>query len=275
MSVEQNILVARKTLQIIKSGSYFTCAKTVNIKDFSDGSIYDVKVFDKDSLDKLLHKKYYRSDKCKISIINEDSFVASKALVELGEKVAVMNFANAIVPGGGFLQGSSAQEESLCRNSTLYASISSNDATEMYDYNRKNLSPFDSDYMLLSEHVVVFRDQSNKLLEKPYKVSVISIPAPNKNGRARNTSQSEIDNVMKDRLHKMLCLLAYEEYKNIVLGAWGCGAFGNNPKTVSLYFHELLIDKGLIKHFDNVVFAILGKDNKVDIFKETFANELK
>ncbi len=276
MDFINNIKIAEKTLKIIDKGSYVTDSKTFYLDDYCTESIYCVEVFDKKRLESIIKSgkdSFYKTDYCKIAIVNEDSFVAARPLVKKG-KTAVMNFANALNPGGGFLQGAKAQEEALCRTSTLYASISSDKASEMYRYNLENISPLDSDYMLLSKSVVVFRDKDFSLLTSPYEVSVITIPAPNKSGRARNVSQNEIDKLMIDRLNKMLFMLASEGYKNLVLGAWGCGVFAHEAKSVAGYFYELLVDKKLMKHFDNITFAILGIGNKINAFKEIFKGEI-
>lgn len=84
-----------------------------------------------------------------ISIVAKDSFQAAGDF----ENPLVMNFANAHKPGGGFEMGATAQEESLCRCSTLFASISSEKAQEMYRYNNSHVSSVESDYMLVSEYV--------------------------------------------------------------------------------------------------------------------------
>ena len=101
---------------------------------------------------------------CKIKIVNSDSFQAGRNY----DNPLVMNFANAHHPGGGFLLGANAQEEFLCRCSTLYASLTSETASEMYRYNNSRISKVESDYMLLSPDVVVLRDEYYNLLESVY-----------------------------------------------------------------------------------------------------------
>lgn len=124
-------------------------------------------------------------------------------MVKEFEKPLVMNFANAVHPGGGFLKGARAQEEALCRYSTLYKSISSNKASEMYHYNIRNSSPIDSDYMFLIPNVSVFRNKELELLPELFNVSVITIPAQNKNGRARNVQQDILDKIMMNRIRNL------------------------------------------------------------------------
>lgn len=104
----------------------------------------------------------FQNQMCKVSVINADSFQAARQY----ENPLVMNFANAHNPGGGFKLGANAQEEALCRCSTLYASITSKEASKMYLYNNTHLSTVESDYMLYSPDVCVFRDEQYELLEE-------------------------------------------------------------------------------------------------------------
>jgi len=121
------------------------------------------------------------SDTPDIYVLDADSFACAEGM----ENVLVMNFANAHVPGGGVRNGANAQEECLCRESTLYHSIGGDVAYEMYDYNNRRKNACDSDYMILSPHVCVFRNLHDDFLDEPFLTSVITIPAPNRNGAAR------------------------------------------------------------------------------------------
>ena len=140
----------------------------------------------------------------------------------------------------------------------------------MYHYNIRNSSPIDSDYMFLIPNVSVFRNKELELLPEPFNVSVITIPAPNKNGRARNVQQDILDKVMMNRIRKMFWAAARYGYRNLVLGAWGCGAFGHDTATVASYFYKILIDEKYNMLFDTVAFAILNDERKIDAFASVF-----
>ena len=176
-----------------------------------------------------------------------------------------MNFANAHHAGGGFRLGANAQEEALCRCSTLYSSIKSEAAAAMYKYNNSHISCFESDNMLLSEEVCVFRDEKCELLEKPFQVAVVTIPAPNRRGAALIAAKSAVAETMTRRIRIMLAAAADHGYKNLVLGAWGCGAFGNSPADVSEYFRTVLIDEEFGRLFDEVCSAVYGKNDRKNI----------
>lgn len=217
--------------------------------------------------------------------------------VECFDRFLVLNFANAFTPGGGFMNGAEAQEESLCRESTLYASLVTEKAVGMYEYNRSLNSPAASDYMLLSPEVCVFRDHdSHKLFEKPYTASVLTVPAVNLHGYddcVHKPASQEIDELMYRRIENMLAVAIAHEYKNLILGAWGCGAFGHDARRVAEYFYNLLVTKGYRNYFDNICFAIpddapqanqennleqhahSDKEDNFDVFDEVFADVLR
>ena len=197
----------------------------------------------------------------KISVTKEGSFQAAMRLASMNPeaKIAVMNFANAHRAGGGFELGANAQEEALCRCSTLFASISSAEAKEMYRYNNSHISAVESDYMLLSPEVCVFRDAEGQLMEDNFTAAVITVPAPNKRGAAMFATSKLISETFIRRIRIMLAIAIENGYRNLVLGAWGCGAFGNKPESVAEYFRQVLIDDGYGKCFDNVCFAIYGR----------------
>ncbi len=272
----RNIQLARQTIEITERGSYDYNGSTVSLDPFDKYDFARVEVLSPDTLAALAAENKSSdvtraSRDCKFRIVNADSFAAARQLPD----ALVMNFANAHVPGGGFLNGAVAQEEALCRNSTLYLSISSVKARdEMYAYNITHPSACYSDYMLLSPDVCVFRDENNKLLPAPFICAVMTCPAPNRNGSARLVSQSRLDRVMTDRLEKYLAAAAQKGYRNLVLGAWGCGAFGHNAKNVAKYFYSLFFDEcGKKDFFDNVVFAVMERNPKapkISAFREVF-----
>lgn len=252
------------TEKFMKQNDDFRPAK---VEVFSPESLKAIE----DDEDELFERAFWGTDGAEFRVVNADSFDAAYLL----DHALVMNFANAHRPGGGFLTGARAQEESLCRCSTLYASIASAKAKEMYDYNNALGDPCDSDYMLLSRYVYVFQDKDLNRLDNPFWTSVVTVPAPNKNGRASSVSQEKLDSVMLGRLRKMLFMAAHEGYRKLVLGAWGTGAFGHDTRMVAEYFYTLFFEEGFNEFFETVVFAILGDDDKVKIFKDVFGDKIR
>ncbi len=176
------------------------------------------------------------------------------------ESVVALNFASARHPGGGFLTGANAQEESIARSSGLYACIRNN---ELYEINaRNNFSCLYSHSMVHSPRVPVFGNDRGKLLKRPYLVSFISAPAPNAyEATKRGVSQQRIDETMLERIDRVLALALEHKHDGIVLGAYGCGVFGNDVRAVAGAFRQLLSssDKygGCFKH---VHFATTGQE---------------
>ena len=174
------------------------------------------------------------------------------------------------------MDGSSGQEELLCRCSTLFASLSSKEAAEMYEFNRDNPINTYSDYMLFSPYVVVFRDAEKGLLKKPFVVSVVSVPAPNRGEEARHEPEETIREVLLRRIRRILvCAMEYH-HRNLVLGAWGCGALKNDPRQVASCFRQVLVDEKLGYCFDDVCFAVYGQPGNPNLgaFEEVFKDFL-
>lgn len=263
-----NIKIANETLKICKDGGYEVGGKKIVLPK---EDITRVEVITPEAGRQLLEEDIsglFGESMCGIEVTCEDSFAAAKRLKE----PLVMNFANAHNTGGGFRWGASAQEEALCRRSTLYPSISCDTAKEMYRYNNTHPSKTESDYMLYSPDVWVFRDEGAQLTDQPFKVSVMTVPAPNRYGAAMLASTEAVNETILRRIRIMLRAAAKRGIKDLVLGAWGCGAFGNAPTDVAAQFGTALTDDGLGRCFERVVFAIYGKPDgrNITAFKEHF-----
>lgn len=197
----------------------------------------------------------------RIEVTSETTLAAAARLtLEEGRTdVVCLNFASAKNPGGGFLGGSQAQEESLARATGLYPCIAQ--MQEMYEYNRKQRSCLYSDHMIYSPDVPVIRDDVDRLLDQYYTTSFITAPAVNAGVvRERNeATDEEIRLVMKQRIRYVLEVAATQGHRTIVLGAFGCGVFRNEPAQVAAYFNDVLVDEGYKKYFDHIVFAIYDR----------------
>ena len=246
-----NIAIAKETIRITHARKYTLHERDINLPETDFEAVV---VYTPDRGAELIAEPIPSGAMCHISVTNEDSFQAARRF----DKPFVMNFANAHNPGGGFMLGANAQEEALCRYSTLYASISSKAASEMYHYNNTHISAVESDHMLYSPYVCVFRDETYELLEEPFSASVMTVPAPNRRGAAIFSSSNVIREVMCRRIRIMLRAAAEHGHKNLILGAWGCGAFGNDPDDVSDYFKEVIINEKYGEMFDEICFAIYG-----------------
>lgn len=189
-----------------------------------------------------------------IAVTRETTLSACRRLTGEGITPLALNFASATNPGGGFLSGAGAQEESLARSSALYASLLE---SGMHTYHEERDLPMYSHYAVYSPRVPVFRDDDGTLLERPYQTSFISCPAVNVNRvRQRDPArEEEIEEVMDERIDRVLGIALEKDYSHLVLGAWGCGIFGNDPSVIAELFGESL-DGPYRGRFDSVVFAV-------------------
>lgn len=261
-----NIAIAKETLAVIKAGAYSYEGRTVRLPENDPAA---VEVISPEAGAALLEAPLPEAGApCTITVTTDDSISAALKL----RHPLVMNFANAHHAGGGFMLGANAQEEAICRCSTLFASITSQAAREMYGYNNTHLSAVESDYMLFSPEVTVFRDGACNFLPETAQISVMTVPAPNRRGAAVFASAGKIGEAMYRRISIMLRFAAQRGIRELVLGAWGCGAFGNDPQAVSGHFRRALLEDGLGAYFDTVVFAIYGKPDSKNYlaFKKTF-----
>ncbi|MEU2563130.1 TIGR02452 family protein [Streptomyces longispororuber] len=196
-----------------------------------------------------------------IEVTGESSLEAARRLVADGaDPVAVLNFASARNPGGGFLNGAQAQEEALCRASALYACLL--EARAYYDHHRAERDPFYSDRVVHSPAVPVFRDDRGALLDIPYEAGFLTSPAPNAGVIRRRAPEraAEVPGALAVRAERVLETAAACGYRRLVLGAWGCGVFQNDPAQVAEAFRALLATGGRFAgHFAHVVFGVLDR----------------
>jgi uncharacterized protein (TIGR02452 family) len=209
----------------------------------------------------------------RFEVTNVTTLAAGLRLAGEASRACALNFASAKHPGGGFLGGSRAQEESLARSSALYACI---EGSPMYAYHQRSGDPMYSHYALYSPDVPVFRDDDGQLLERPWLCSFITCPAVNAKvtlGRDPHAGPA-IREAMRERVHRVLAIAAAHGHENLVLGAWGCGVFGNDPAEIATLFREAFDDnfRGV---FDRVVFAVLdssGDGRVLAPFRDAFAD---
>ena len=193
-----------------------------------------------------------------LEVTGESSAEAARRLAD--RPVAVLNFASARNPGGGYLNGAQAQEEALCRSSALHATLLR--APAYYEHHRSDRDTFYTDRVIHSPRVPVFRDDRGALLATPFTVGFLTSPAPNAGvvRRTRPDQAHRLPAALASRAERVLETAAAEGYRRIVLGAWGCGVFRNDPAEVAGAFKALLTGDGrFAAHFDETVFAVLDR----------------
>lgn len=180
----------------------------------------------------------------RVSLADEDSLGGIDRLAAEGcGRIGVLDFASARTPGGGYLRGGAAQEESLCRASTLYTALEA--LPDFYERNRAWPDTLYSDEMILVPEVEVFRDRHGTLRETPIAVAMIVAPAPNRRALAEagaDTDGARTRAALARRIPRILALGTGLD--GLVLGAWGCGVFGNRPVDVARLFGDALARPG-------------------------------
>ena len=188
-------------------------------------------------------------------------------------KILVLNLANPVSPGGGVRRGAKAQEEDLCRSSSLLLSLESEKAKEYYGYNRQLDSYLGSDAMIFTPNVEIIRDEYGELLDETAIVSVLTCAAPMILYGREGLSNDEYSSLVLNRIRGMLACAIYCGYQRIILGAWGCGAFGNDAHVIAELFYRAVKQLGPTKGdkrlwFKNMDFAILDRSEEKYNFNE-------
>lgn len=187
-----------------------------------------------------------------IEVTDETSLSAAARHTAAGLRTLVLNFASPTVAGGGFLAGERAQEEYHCRSSALFACQLGG---PMYAFHLQQGNALHTDAMIYSPDVPVFRDDDHRMLETPFKVAFVSAAACD----ARDVApldQAKIPGAMSARIVKVLAVAQANGHDTLVLGAWGCGNFSNDPALIADLFRQAL-DGPFKGAFRQVTFAIV------------------
>lgn len=266
MKPNELVKIADETVEIIDNGMYTNhLDEEVDLDDLLDISVQGSKYYPQSGWETPSITDKYIPD---VTVTEETTGQAAQRLIETGyEDVVVLNFASARRPGGGWLEGARAQEEDLARCSALGYCLSFED--KFYSDNKSNESALYTDGIIYSPMVPFFRDRYYNLTAKPYPVSVITSPAPNVTKLSPGEEQL-LPVVLQYRAKRILEVAAKHGHETIVLGAWGCGVFGNEPDDVARAF-KLALQK--VPAFKKVVFAIY--DNRkgqpvLEVFKKEF-----
>lgn len=269
MHSKNRIEIAQETLRIIETGSYRNnLGETISIKDETDFAVKKSKLFRTEDFPESFELTKSETE-TKFELTDETTLEAAKRICREDENANpfVLNFASAKNPGGGFLRGTMAQEESLAYASALYATLTPHSA--MYEYNRKNVAALYSDWMIYSPRVPVFRNDDHSFLQKPYRVSFMTSPAVNAGAVRQNEPKKVhlIEPINRERARKFLWIASKENHKTLILGAWGCGVFQNDSREIAEMFSDLLKEE-LANCFERVIMAIYDTTQTRKVYNE-------
>lgn len=250
--------IARQTVAIAEAGEYRNDAgRSVTIADAVSSAVAGTRLYLPDD---HLWDRYLPDDPSPISgtpagaplveVTHESTLIA---LRRMDTEPACLVFASAKNPGGGFLGGAKAQEESIARASALYPCLLA--ASDFYAFHRAQGDLRYSDRVIYSPGVPVFRDDRGNLLDRPHYATFLTAAAPNLGAILRNQPRhaDDVPAVLARRARRVLDIAAAHGHRCLVLGAWGCGVFRNDPTSVANAFAGALRE---VNRFDRVVFAI-------------------
>lgn len=266
-------LVASQTLQILQAKAYRVGNRVVSIREPLDNMVAGTQLYTPEALEELEALVPQRGGLVtQFSVTSETTLAAARQVAS--ERVLCLNFASAKNPGGGFLGGSQAQEESLARATGLYAALQRQPA--YYAANRAQSGHgLYTNHLIYSPDVPVFRDDDDALLPAPYGVSMITSPAVNAGAVRKNApdQMAAIERTMKQRMRSVLAVSLAHGYQRLILGAWGCGVFRNDPVDVARWFADLLQDEAEFGGcFGRVDFPVLDTTNELTTFR-AFENQ--
>lgn len=195
-----------------------------------------------------------------IGVKNIDTVSSAVNLSKLG-RTCILNMASASKPGGGVAYGEQAQEECLFRCSNLWETVT------------EDFYPLKDDECLYTKNAVFFKDSNYNFME-PIVVDVVTIASINLNENSYYDEDNECwvdgivekqdnyEEITKNKIRLMLSAAINNDIENIVLGAWGCGVFKNDPDEIATMFHDVLME-GYAHSFNIIEFAIINDENSV------------
>lgn len=255
--------VARQTLAICESGSYQApSGARIDIADAITAAVRATALYTPGALAAMLAAEPISRPltEHRVEVTAETTQVAAHRLVALegARDPALLNFASARNPGGGFIRGAKAQEEDVTRCCALYPCITKPEVWPYYEINRATESLLYTDHIIYSPAVPFFRTRSRNIIEQPFLASILTAPAPNAGEVLRRDPRAgpAIETAVRRRAGMVLAIAEARGHRTLLLGGWGCGVFANDPSTVADGFARWLQSDRFLGAFDRVVFAV-------------------
>lgn len=266
--------VGSATLEILENGSYLSkSGQTIDIAASQSQAVQQTVLYRPSDFAEDISCLTAGKSQATIRLEDATTNEAALRIFQAQGQVTILNFASARNPGGGFLNGAKAQEEDLCRCSGLYPCLLTQ--PDYYSENRRNRSLIYTDHVIYSPDVPFFRIKGDgALLDEPYFCSVITAPAPNA-AELRRDPDAPIRKAFLRRWAMVLSVAQWHQKRHIVLGAWGCGAFGNEASDSCVSIYDCLFSQEFGDKFSEVVFGIPNRGKRSTRNYLAFADELK
>ena len=168
-------------------------------------------------------------------------------------RVCALNMASYKRPGGGVENGARAQEECLFRCSNLFDVVS------------KDFYPLGDYECLYTQRSLFFKDKDYVQIE-PIQCDVITLAAINLNDKAKYDPVQNLynyENLTREKIRLMLSVPQSWGAQYLILGAWGCGVFKNDPEKIAQYFKDAIIGEGYGSLYKKIIFAVINDHNSV------------
>ncbi|WP_276479484.1 TIGR02452 family protein [Paraflavitalea pollutisoli] len=274
MNQKARVAIAEDTLKLLEQEYYVnTTGARVDLQQAMEHATAHTTLYTPEALQTMLDQRpdVGGSFTTTYEVTNETTLDAVRRLAAAGAgNILCLNFASAKNAGGGFLGGAIAQEECIARASGLYPCLLK--APAYYAFHRKQWSCLYSDHMIYSPAVPILKDELGVLLDEIVLTAIVTSPAVNAGVvvEREKENKEQIIPVMRVRTAKLLALCATHGHDTLVLGAWGCGVFRNNPEEIAALFHEALTGP-FAGQFRKVVFAVkTNKDSIIEPFMKYF-----
>ncbi|MGK0390669.1 MAG: hypothetical protein ACI94Y_003429 [Maribacter sp.] len=274
MKKSKRRVIAQETLAILQKGYYKNKeGKEISISKWQKAAEKGTILYTPDILLELIEQPLESKDIETIYKVNDlTTLDSARQECQDSEKLIYLNFASARNPGGGFLKGSEAQEESIARATGLYPCQLKSE--KYYKTNRRHKSCLYTDHIIYSPLVPIIKDEKGEPMDEAIRASIITAPAVNTGVVLRNEPDN-IENIapfMKRRIDMILAICQKGGYDTLILGAWGCGVFQNDPAVIASMFKEKL--EGKYKNqFKKVVFSIYAREERfIKPFRMEFGN---
>ena len=268
---EKNVEILNDTLITCARGNYKYGTNVVALK-LPEAAMTESIVYLPWQLDEMRKEKHFDHTSingCTFSCVNTDSFELARQIAERDSenKVLVLNLANPVHIGGGARNGAKAQEEDLCRQSSLLLSLESEEAEQYYVYNRSLNTKAGSDAIIITPNVEIIKDASGNYLDHTTIVSVMTCAAPIINP-VTGLDFEKYRSMMYHRIEGMLVCAAFHGYRHLVLGAFGCGAFHNDAAIVAEIFNKAIQEfsfdgMNVDELFKSIDFAVLSNSKNI------------
>ena len=228
MSRERRAKLAAETDRIIASGGW------VDLRAAIDRSVAATRLATEEDVRSLAAGAGDR--RLAVELTNRTTLEAAASAASKGLAATALVFASARRPGGGYRSGAEAQEESLARSSALTASQSARPA--FYEANQAAGNALYRDAMIVSPAVPIFRDDHGVLLERPHAAGFVTAAAPNVGALKDRAERAQVESALLRRMRAVIALAATSGVRRLILGAWGCGVFRNDPALVARLWRE-------------------------------------